>query len=393
MTKPPIPRNTSEVTPQWMQQALTAGGATGLPPIKRVVLEEIGGAGIGLMGAILRCRLSYHAQSPAAPESVILKLPGANARNLRISKRLQLYKREYDYYTLAAPRSPLRSPALLYGDFEAGANRFVLLLEDLRDMQMVSQLEGASAEQAKQAVRALARLHGTFWNRSDQPPLDRIYDALAAQRRAPLQLAYAVNLVPALARFDSFFSDGMRGLAEAYVPCIAEHIARVAAGPVTLIHGDCRLDNIFFAAGSEEDIAVIDWQVSARGTPLYDAAYFLGSSVTTAVRRQIERDALQEYTGILCEMGVQGFTFEECWRLYRDCMLGRLLSLVLVCGGMEFAEQETRRLAEVGLRRTLAAIEDLDAGACLPARPRWWSGAGLLGAVSRGVYGVRGNFK
>ena len=403
MTRPPIPQNASEVTAQWMQQALTAGGASDLPPIREVVLKEIGDAGVGIMGALMRCHLTYHgpqppeipdprrpaaAQKPAAPETVILKLPSAQPKNLRMSKRLGLHKREYDFYSLAAPHAPVRTPTLHYGDFEASADRFVLVLEDLRDMQMVSQLDGASPEQAKRAIRAAARLHGTFWNKTDQPPLTGFHDALARRRRALVQFIYLANLVPTFKRFGSFFSDEMRRLAEAYGPRIADSIGHVAAGPKTLIHGDFRQDNIFFSDNPEEDIAVIDWQLSALSSPLYDVAYFLASSVTTDVRRQIEREALEEYTGIIRGMGVQEFSFEECWRLYRENMLGCLLTPVFAIGGLDLGDERGRRLAEVGLRRTLTAIEELDAGEFLPAPASPFSRAGAFAAISRGAYSL-----
>ena len=399
MTRPPIPQNASEVTAQWMQKALVAGGASDLPPIKEIVLKEIDDGGVGIMGALMRCHLIYREHNPAAAETVILKLPSGRPKNLRMSKRLGLHKREYDFYRLAAPSTPVRSPTLLYGDFETSTDRFVLVLEDLRGMQMVSQFDGAGPEQAKRAIRAIARMHGTFWNRTEQPPLIGFHDALAPKRRAFVQFIYLANLVPAFERFGSFFSDEIRRLAEAYGPRIAHHIGQVAAGPKTLIHGDFRLDNIFFAddAGTvehdpfergREGVALIDWQLSGLSSPLYDVTYFLASSVTTDVRRQIEREALEEYTGIICDMGVQSFTLDDCWRLYRENMLGRLLTLVLVCGGLDPGDDRGRQLVEVGLQRNLAAIEDLDAAEFLPAPPSPFSRAGAFTAFSRGTYGL-----
>lgn len=393
MTRPPIPRDAGEIRAQWMQQALTAGGASDLPPIREIVLEEIGGS-VGFLGAILRCHLSYDeptataGQNRAAPETVIVKLPSPQAKNRRLSRCLELHKREYGFYSRAAPVAPVRSPALLYGDYEARSNRFVLVLEDLGSMETVSHFDGASAEQTRRAIRAIARLHGTFWNRTDRPPLDGYYDFFAAKRRALVQLVYLANLAPTLKRFGSFFSEDMRRLAESYGSRIADQIADAAAGPKTLVHGDFRLDNLFFAGDGGDDVAMIDWQVSGLSSPLYDVAYFLGGSVTTEVRRQIEREVLEEYTGIIGEMGVEGFTFDECWRLYRENTLARLLVMVFACGGLDLSDERGRQMIEVGLERSLAAIEDLDAGACLPARSPFFSGAGAFSALCRGAYGV-----
>jgi len=258
----------------------------------------------------------------------------------------------------------------------------------LGGMHTVSHFDGASAEQTRRAIRTIAKLHGAFWNKTDQPPLNGYHDFLAPKRGVLVQLVYLANLAPALEKFGSFFSDDVRRVAETYCSRIADHIERAAAGPKTFSHGDFRLDNMFFAADAADDVAMIDWQISGINSPLYDVAIFLGSSVTTEVRRQIEREVLEEYTGIIGEMGVEGFTFEECWRLYRESALAGLLVVVFACGGLDLSDEGGRQMIEVGLQRSLAAIEDLDAGACMPAPAPFFSRGGALAAFSRGAYGV-----
>ena len=393
MTRPPIPRGPEEVTAQWMQQALTAGGASDLPPVKEIAWEEIG-SGVGFLGTILRCRLRYDepkapaGQNRCAPATVIVKLPSPLAKNRRLGRRLGLHRRGYDFYRLIAPQAPVRSPALLYGDYQAGGDRFVLVLEDFGGWQTVSHFDGASAGQARRAIRAIARLHGTYWNRTDQPPLNMFTDSFSPRRRMLVQLVYLAHLAPTFERFGSFFSDDMRRLAETYAARIDTQMVRVAAGPKTLSHGDFRLDNIFFAADGGEEIAIIDWQVSGLRSPLFDVAYFLVGSVTTEVRRQIEREVLEEYTEIIGEMGVEGFTFETCWRLYREHSLANLLVIVLACGGLTLEDEGRRRVVEVGLQRVLTAVEDLDGGECMPGPVPLFGRGGALAAFSRGAYGV-----
>ena len=67
-------------------------------------------------------------------------------------------------------------------------------------------------------------------------------------------------------------------------------------------------------------------------------------------------------------------------------MLGRLVVAVFLCGGVELPFDRSRRLAEVSLRRTLAAIEDLDAAEFLPDRRRLFSLANTFSTLSRGAY-------
>jgi len=47
------------------------------------------------------------------------------------------------------------------------------------------------------------------------------------------------------------------------------------AGPVRLVHGDYRLDNMIFHAAEPTVLAVLDWELSTLGDPLADFTYHL----------------------------------------------------------------------------------------------------------------------
>ena len=385
MAGPGIPENKDAVTADWIRRALVAGGAPDAR-IDEVVVSDIG-TGVGLLAQILRCRLIRRCAGGATlPETVIVKLPSLQPKSRRMCRMQGLYRREFDYYRRVGPDAPVRSPRLLYGDFEDRSHRFVLVLEDLAHLEPGDHQTGATPDQARRAIRALARLHGRYWNDTGRPPVSGLHDTTGPRSRPLVQILYLAFLVPTLKSFGDCFSDETRRLAEAYGPLVAAHIGEIAASaPRTFIHGDYRMDNLFFGSG-DDDVAVIDWQVSGLGCGLYDLAYFLGASVTTEVRRRIEMELLREYTDTLGGMGVRGFTFEGCRRLYRSHMLGRLLISIFVCGGLDLTDERNRRLAESGLRRTLAAIEDLEAAEFLPVRRPFGSRAHLFSALSRGAY-------
>ena len=360
---PPIPDSGNAITVDWLQQALAAGDAIDVPPIGSVAVEPIG-TGLGLLADLLRCHLTYQdsvGESSAqteTPETVIVKLPSSEKKSRRLCKRFYLYKREYDYYSRLAPHVPLRTPALLYGDYEPRSDRFVLVLEDLGHMTTADQVVGATADQARRAIRGIATLNGHFWNKVDQPALAGAREELSPKYRPLVQMVYLSNLLPTIRHFRGVFSNEMLRFAEDYGPHVAQHMGVLADAPLTFCHGDFRLDNMFF--GDAENFAVIDWQISAIQSGLYDVAYFLATSVTSDVRRKVEREALAEYHEILRTMGAHDLTFEECWALYRQNIVGRLITAVITCGGLDLNDERSYQLAEISLRRTLTAIEDLD---------------------------------
>ncbi len=365
---PRIPEDEAALTPDWFRRALDIGGRYSVPHIRDVALENIG-AGVGFVGKILRCRLSYQGNDSGQPKSVIVKLPASHPETLQTARRLGLYQREYAFYRQVAPHVPIRSPALLYGDFDSDSHRFVLVLEDLSAMASADQIVGASPQQAVTAVRAAAQLHARFWNRENQSPVSTFLDASSPQRRPLVQAAYQASLPAALDRFGHLFTNPMRRLAEEYGRRMVGHLDVVATGPRTFTHGDFRLDNMFFGdgGGSGHDFAAVDWQVCGIDNGLCDVAYFLSSSLVPQVRRQIEREALAEYHQTLLNAGVNDLTFEDCWLRYRQGALTCLRTPIIAGAQFDFTGDRSRQLAETFLARTLTAIDDLRAQDFLPS--------------------------
>ena len=150
MSSPEIPTGGDAITAEWLRRALIAGGASDAAAIKEVIVEDIG-AGVGLLGEILRCRLVCRDAAASIPATVIVKLPSQESKSRRMSRLQSLYQREYDYYRHVAPHAPIRSPRLLYGKYEDRGDRFVLVLEDLGHMQTGDQIGGAPPRRRRAA--------------------------------------------------------------------------------------------------------------------------------------------------------------------------------------------------------------------------------------------------
>jgi hypothetical protein len=408
-SRPALCVDPADIDADWMRRALAAGGASGQPAIRDVAVEDLGSA-TNAFGRLLRCHLTTDGGIAAEPDTVIVKLPTANRTAFRFARWLSMHQREYLFYRGLARQAHIRSPALLYGDFEEATHRFVLVLEDLRRLEVPVQAAGVAPARARLAVREIARLHGQFWGAGDCPALSGCSDVHGPKFRRFLQIAYLLCLPVVLERFGGSFSPQTRRLAEALGPNITEHLASVAEGPRTFVHGDYRGENMFFGpaiggrpsggdsssdavgpatagggAAAGDDFAVVDWQGCGLGAALNDVAYFLGTNLVPADRRRIEREAVEEYHDIVCRLGARDFTFDACWRSYRQNMLSVLVPCMLGCGGLDLEDQRLHDLAQSGLERALAAIEDLDVAEFLP-RGRFPSAGKVLSTLSRGAY-------
>ncbi len=383
-SRPVIPAGVEQITAAWLQQALAAGGMAGVPAIEHINVEQVG-VGIGHVGESVRCRLSYADDAPGAPETVFVKMHSSHPSTDKLARRVRLYRRECAFYRLLSHRAPIRSPVLYYGDYERRSNRLVLVLEDLGGMQRVDEIDGADADQARCVVRAIARFHASSWNRTHESPYIDIFNSLDPKWRPPVQLIYLASLRRTFEVFGDHFSSDMRRVTETLGWRAADYMGDLAVGPRAFGHGDYRLDNMFFGAG-DDDFAVIDWQVCGGNNPLGDVAYFLGGSLSIDVRRTIEREAVAEYHDIVCRADAGDFSAEDCWRLYRQNMLVRLITLVVSIAGLDISNERSTRLLDLGLNRTLAALEDLDAEEFLPSRRRLFGPSWAFSTASRYGY-------
>jgi RimJ/RimL family protein N-acetyltransferase len=80
-----------------------------------------------------------------------------------VARTFQFYGKEVEFYRTAAARSPLATPRCLASAHDPETDDFVLLLEDLGDAEVHSQLDGCPVEVAETAVRAIAGHHAEFW--------------------------------------------------------------------------------------------------------------------------------------------------------------------------------------------------------------------------------------
>jgi thiamine kinase-like enzyme len=212
-------------------------------------------------------------------------------------------------------------------------------------------------DKASLIVERLAALHATFWNR------------LPESRKGSLGWVYSASGDHTSLLTGNLLKTSARRIAEGTdIPVergrfIDENYRAVAQvidrPPHTVMHGDAHPGNVYFRNG---EAGLLDWQAVRRGHPGRELAYTLVTSMTTPDRVGAQRDLLDVYRKALAASGGPELAGEELWNRYRE---GALYAYVapLITAGMGGMQDES--IAMEGLRRGVAALEDLETVAAL----------------------------
>jgi hypothetical protein len=367
MGKPKTPSGPQDLTTGWLTAALRKGGAISTASVTNAKLRIIG-EGAGFMGQLAQVTLTYDRVEVGAPKTLIAKLPAAAPENRDVAMFFRFYEREVNFYDQIAEQVELRTPRRYYGAFEPETGDYVLLLEDLAPAVVGDQLAGCKVEQARLALGELAKFHATWWNSPELEQLDWMPGYEADWYIAAVEGGYAQAWEPFVEFTKDYLTPELADVCRRYGRSIPKIMTTVGKElPRTIVHGDYRLDNLFFGApGAGSRLAVIDWQISTKGGGIFDVAYFVSGTLPEAERRATERDLVRLYHDTLVERGVKDYSFEQCWEDYRLSTLFLLTYSVIALGSLDHANQRGVDLFTQISKRTLAAITDLKSAELLP---------------------------
>lgn len=366
-----VPETTLDADAAWVTAALHSSGAIGTGTSVAELEHDTIGEGVGIVGQLARLQLRYDGQAAGAPGTVILKIPSQYPENRAVGDHFNFYEREGRFYEQLSDKLPVRTALCYWNHVDPSTGSFGLLLEDLGDRTMISQIAGVPGTRAAEALRTLARLHGTWWN---APLLDEL-DWMPCLDD-PINLAAGQQYRDAwpvfLERIGSDLGPDALELGER-TQRVFEDLLRdgIAEAPVTVCHGDFRADNLMFddRADPSEEVAVLDWQISYRGPAITDVAYFLCQSLTVDERRAHEAELVRGWYGelratVLREQGatLDDYPFDLAWEQYRRSSLGTTVYAVSAMGAMDVANERGRELVTSMAVRSFTAALDLEAG-------------------------------
>lgn len=328
----PFPTSPDEIDDDWLSHALNV-------PVRSHRIVPITDRS-GVNGETHRVFM----ETDAGPSSVVAKFPHLPSRGVAEFQRW--YEREVRFYRELAAESPLRTPRCFSAEIAANDD-FVLLLEDLAPAPQGDQVAGCSAAEAEVVVRALARMHAHWWEEDPGPHEWLPYTTVGLDRGRPVQGAFG----RAWGRVHHLVEPAAHEAIEAGIEAYVDLLGEVSSGPVTLCHGDFRLDNLFFV---DEEPVAFDWQFACRARGAYDLAYFLALDLDSAELATHEDALIEAYREGLAESGVE-YSRE---RLRRDYAVSLILSTAVfaIGAGAPQPSEASRVMHEVGLARLGAAI-------------------------------------
>ncbi len=348
-----VPRAISQLTPAWMTRALQAE----FPRVRVSAVAPLEHHA----GTTDRCRLtlSYDAtpQGAQPPATVFVKLAPASLTARLFGDLMELGTSEVRFYRELAREVPVEVPRAFHVSTAGFAAAFVLVLEDLaeRGASFSDVSQRATAELASRVARELARLHGAFW---DSPRLRTDLAWLKGPDRNPaLRLERSLcraTVGLGVRRFPEVVPDEVREACQRIVAARDRLDAYWSAQPLTLIHGDSHIGNLYFIG---ERVGFLDWQVVQRGPGLRDLSYFLINSISTETRREHERRIIAEYLAVLRELGVAAPTLDQAWEQHRLLAFHAFIAAAVTAAAREL---QPEAIARAGLARACAAIVDLE---------------------------------
>lgn len=201
------------------------------------------------------------------------------------------YAREISFYQELAGRIEEGLPRCSYAAID-GDGWFTLVLEDIVGAQPGDQIAGCGVDDARLAVRALARVHAPVLG---DPHLGA---APWLNQPSPLNQALLEMLLPGfLERYADRITPEHAEVCKRFVAAV-DAWAEDRRAPLGLVHGDYRLDNLLF---DESSCLVVDWQTVSWGPAMLDVSYFIGGGLPVEDRRAIDLDSLS----LLPEPGVK----------------------------------------------------------------------------------------
>jgi hypothetical protein len=358
---PVFPQDPADFTPDFLTALLRGSGHLVDGAVATVKPTPVG-AGVGIVGQLLRLELTYSGDPGGLPPSMVVKFPSPYPQTKDIAQHYGFYRTEVECYRRSAVGGlGVTMPKMFVAETSPDDRDTVLIIEDLSHLRVGDQVVGASVADAELLMDAAAALHARWWQSPELDSLPWLRPANNPAYKAGEQ-QYQQVWPLFLARYGDLVAPGSVGIAERYGREIVERLDWVVANrPLTLSHTDYRLDNFFFddTNPSTPSVIVIDWQLSVRNFAAQDVSYFLVQSMTVDDRRTHGDRLIRRWYDGLVALGVRDYSWDDAYTDFRRAVLGQL-SISVVGSAMEAGNERGQQLLDAMVTRNFQALIDYD---------------------------------
>ena len=344
---PELLASIDQIDAPWLDSVFAEAGVD-VPTINNISVAPIGA---GNTGITVKVSLDYKVLSPApdtaAPKSVVCKFHPTDQR-IEAIKRAGAFLTEFNAQKLLAENSEAAIPRCYFVAVADDGGQFNMVCEDLSEQcEAGDQIKGCSRNEARAAILELAKLHRQFWK---EPGLNDLH---WIRPRIPLP-ENALALLDD--RLRKLLTGEQHDIVKQATPRIHDWLG-LKPDDETLIHVDCRVDNVLFDHGDAKSpqAYLIDFALVSIGDAVADVAYFLTSSLSPDDRLACEMDMLELHTREIAQKD-PAYTFERAMASYRENIVSSLYLTMIAAIGMPDAPQDRMLLTRL-FERNCAAVQ------------------------------------
>ena len=356
----PLPLEPINLTPETLTFFVQDGGfAQGneTAEVANLSIEPLA-PGTAFLGSLARLDITWTDRNCSLPTRLVAKTPTTDPGGLSVGKMLNVWEREAMFYARLAHQIATPVPACR-ANFVDG-NQALLILDDLSPSAPGDQVTGATLDQARSAVIALAQLHAPFWGKTRTPDLMWVPGIDNHQTAFGLQSAISESLPRFLKRFgDGLPPKGIEWL-QKFVPLLRSWRDDVVSKPLTIAHADYRVENMLFAA--DNAVSVIDWQTAMYTGGPTDLSFFVATNLEVQLRRDYENELIQLYVETLNQAGIPEAAFAEIKKDYEHAHLWWMSMLANNLSSIETPDARSTALFDAILTRLYSAAIESECG-------------------------------
>ena len=353
--------SSDDLTPESLTGMLRASGALG-DDIRVTSFDRSSfGDEESMMSSLQRLVLHYDAPTDA-PTGLVAKFASDDETMAFVASLFRFYEREVRYYNELDDRVEIATPRCFHSAMTPDGNGFALVLEEVTGHRSVDQLDGLDLADATTCLRTLADLHAPFW--------DSDLDAFA-ETMLPFDAPAVIGVVPDKLRADweaarpraaeRLGADAI-ALCDRLADALPEAMTDMVTTPTTMIHGDCRADNLLF--DEQGDMVLLDFQLMAIGHGMADVAYCLSQSVPSELVDHHFEELVGAYVDRLATHGIE-VGHDDAMTAYRaSCLFFLAIPIALLAN--DALHDRAAELGHVALGR--ATTEAIRCGAAAAYR-------------------------